>query len=111
MRNKPMTLVALMMLIAIAAVIIWNFSSSTEFDEMRIVLLIMGVMFIVGAVSITTDNFWGRRMSEYSVSFGPKNANKQDDNARTAKDVQSSRMVLFLVGGMCLFTGIVGFIV
>lgn len=107
MRSKPMTLVAITMLVAIAIAVVWNFATSTESDDMRIVLLFMGVFAVVGAISITPDNFWGRRMSEYSVSFDPRSTTKR----KTAKDVESTRMMLFVIGGLCVVTGIIGFIV
>ncbi|WP_144837048.1 hypothetical protein [Kocuria rosea] len=104
---RPMTLTALMMLVIALIAVVWIYSDPAGVIESRIIFLLWGIGAVLAGISAGSDNLWHRQMANYSQSFGPKGA---DDRAVT-KDLQSTRVVMFIVAAFCSVAGIIGFFI
>lgn len=104
---RPMTVVASMMLVIAVVAVVWIYSDPAGVRQTRIVLLLWAVGAAVAGISAGSGTFWHRQMANYSQSFGPQNA----DEHTVAKDLSSTRVVMFLVAAFCLIAGMVGFFI
>lgn len=107
MRNNGMTITATILLLGIGGLVIWRFATTSDLDDLRIVLLFMGVSAFVSALVIKPENFWGKKMRTYSVSMGTRDSPRR----KSKEDVMRTKKIMFLLSGACVLFGIIGFLV
>lgn len=105
--SRPMTLVASMLLLIAVGAVLWLYADPAGVRETRIILLLWAIGAVLAGISAGSGTLWHRQMAHYSRSFGPKDADEQ----AVAKDLRSTRVVMFLVAAFSLVAGVVGFFI